>query len=513
MTVPKGKGKMGKKRRYLSLGLLVGLCFFIAAAAAKADEVFGAQEAEGQAQGTLHTYSLEDTVRAALKENSSVRQAQLQVEEAYARLVAQRGAAELRGFLRPAVRAGTFSRLDLAEKAVPDQDTRDAAAGDNAWEGAVQLGFTKAVPSGGRFSLELDWGLVQGLNSPVLGDESYTTALSSRMTWEQPLGRDPKTLEPWWSIQTAEDAYAKAKLAREAADREAILEVTELFFAAVKAQEDLDVALEILEAVQEQHRLVRERVSRGMGASLDLRTAEIELAAARYGVSQSRRRVDLTRQQLMNATGLSLSRMSRLVPPPPITWDAGLEATIAQVLEANTYLRALEIDLAAARRALRKAQQETWPEVNSSLSINEAGEWRVGVEASWYFWDGQEAAQRLEAAASELQRAAVALEAAAEAVRLEALSLYYEYLDCDERLQLAELEVARATELLEMTRRRYGLRMTTELEMMKALNELRSAKAEQAAAVYKRTAAAIQLFVKTNQLGRIFPNISWEQYD
>ena len=56
MTVPKGKGKMGKKRRYLSLGLLVGLCFFIAAAAAKADEVF--EEAEGQAQGTLHTYSL-----------------------------------------------------------------------------------------------------------------------------------------------------------------------------------------------------------------------------------------------------------------------------------------------------------------------------------------------------------------------------------------------------------------------------------------------------------------------
>ena len=40
-----------------------------------------------------------------------------------------------------------------------------------------------------------------------------------------------------------------------------------------------------------------------------------------------------------------------------------------------------------------------------------------------------------------------------------------------------------------------GLRMTTELEMMKALNELRAAKAEQAAALYSRSLAAIRLFI------------------
>ena len=200
------------------------------------------------------------------------------------------------------------------------------------------------------------------------------------------------------------------------------------------------MAVEILESMQEQNRLVRERVSRGMGGPLELRTAEIELAAAQYGVSNSRRRVDLARQQLMQATGLSLSRMTRLAPPPPITWDTALEATVAQALEARPDLKALKIDIDAARRAWRKAQQETWPEVNSSFSINEAGEWRVGVEASWYFWDGQEAAQRVQAAATRLQRTAAELEAAAEAARLDVVRLYYEYLDGDERLQLAELE-------------------------------------------------------------------------
>ena len=132
------------------------------------------------------------------------------------------------------------------------------------------------------------------------------------------------------------------------------------------------------------------------------------------------------------------------------------------------------------------------------------------MEAAWYFWDGQEAAERLEAAAVKLQRTAAELEAAAETARLDVLRLYYDYLDGDERLQLAELEVERAMEMLEMTRRRYGLRMTTELEMMKALNELRAAKAEQAAALYSRSLAAIRLFIHTDQVIRVFPNISWD---
>ncbi|NLY30706.1 MAG: TolC family protein [Firmicutes bacterium] len=510
MTVFKIREMRARAWLYGRLGLLIGVCLFAAAATAGVEMVSAAEEIEEQAKGALHTYSLEDTVIAALKQNSSVRQAEMDVDQAYARLLAERGRAELKGFLRPVLNAGSLSRLELADRAVSDDKLREQAAHDNAWEGGLRLGFHKAVASGGRFELELDWGVVQGLSSSTLGDETYTTQLTSRMTWEQPLGHDPKTMEPWWSIQAAEDAYAKARLARDAAARGVILRVTELFFEAVKAQEDLNVALEILESMQEQNRLVRERVSRGMGGPLDLRTAEIELAAAQYGVSQSRRRVDLTRQQLMQATGLSLSRMSRLVPPPPITWDAALEATTTKVLEASTDLKALEIDKDAARRAWRKAKQETQPEVNSSFSINESGEWRVGVEAAWYFWDGQEAAERLEAAAVKLQRTAAELEAAAETARLDVLRLYYDYLDGDERLQLAELEVERAMEMLEMTRRRYGLRMTTELEMMKALNELRAAKAEQAAALYSRSLAAIRLFIHTDQVIRVFPNISWD---
>ena len=78
------------------------------------------------------------------------------------------------------------------------------------------------------------------------------------------------------------------------------------------------------------------------------------------------------------------------------------------------------------------------------------------MEATWYLWDGEEwRAQRVEAAALRFQRAAE-LENMTEAARLDVLRLYYDYLDGDERVQLAELEVARAAELLEMTRRRYG---------------------------------------------------------
>ena len=511
MTFPKTRGTEAGRWPYGRLGLLIGLCLLIIAAAAGMELALASQEAQEQEKSVLRTYSLEDVVIAALKENTSLRQAEMGVEEAHARLLAELGTAELRGFFQPLLRAGSLKRLELADRAISDESLRNEAADDNAGEGGLRLGFTKAIASGGRFALELDWGAVQGMGSSVLGDETYTVALRSSMTWEQPLGRDPQTLEPWWTIQAAEDAYAKAKLARDAAGRQVILRTSELFVEAVKAQEDLDVALEILESVQEQNRLVQERVSRGMGGPLDLRTAELELAAAQHGVSHSRRRADLAKQQLMQATGLSLSRITRLVPPPPITWDSNSEAAVARALEASTDLKALKIDIDAARRAWRKAQQETWPQVNSSASIDETGAWRVGVEATWYFWDGEEGAQRVEAAALRFQRAAAELENMTEAARLDVLRLYYDYLDGDERVQLAELEVARAAELLEMTRRRYGLRMTTELEMMKALNELRAAKAEHSAAMYNRSLAAIRLFIHTDQVIRVFPNISWGQ--
>ena len=198
MIVLKTREIRAKKRLYGRLGLLIGLCLLVAAAAARVETVFASQEIEERSKGALYTYSLEDTVIAALKQNSSLRQAEMEVEQTYAMLLAQRGTAELQGFLQPVVRAGSLSRLELADRAVSDEKRRDEAAHDNAWEGGLKLGFSKAIPSGGRFLLELDWGVVQGLSSPTLGEEAYTTDLSSRMTWEQPLGRDPKTMEPWW---------------------------------------------------------------------------------------------------------------------------------------------------------------------------------------------------------------------------------------------------------------------------------------------------------------------------
>lgn len=511
MISPESKWKEDGKRRQGSLRLLACLAFFLLVVMACTQPILAQEEVVEKEAGVLHTYSLEEIVIAALKQNALLRQAELQEGQAYARLLAEKGATELQGFATPILGVGSLERLEWAERAI-DKPIRDDAADESAWEGGLRVGFRKPLPTGGLFSLGLDWGVVGGLdNTPRLGAEPYWADLHSEMTFRQPLRRDAKSLDPWWQILIAEDTYTKAKLAKDTARRNVLVMVTGMFFEAVKAQEQLDLALQTLESVQEHNRMVEGRVSRGLGGPLDLRTAEIEMATARHAVSQSRRQLDLARRQLSEATGLSLSGMTRLLPPPPITWDTTLDVATARALGNASELKAIEVDLDAARRAWRRAQGETKPKVDTSLSLNQDGAWRIGLEVTWSFWDGQAARQRAEAAALELQKLNTQLETMTEDMKLHIRREHYDYLTSDERVELAELRLARAEESLETTRRRYGLRMATELEMMNSLNQLREAKAEQAATSYDRTVAAIRLLAHTDQLIRVFPNMSWGQ--
>ena len=510
MFFPESRREKDEKKRCERLRLLGYLAFFLLAGVICTQSVVAQEEVIGKETGVLRTYSLEEIVLAALSQNPALRQAELQVSQAYARLLSERGATELQGFIGPILGIGSVDRLGWAEDALGDELWKEVS-GEHAWEGGLRMGFSKPLPTGGLFSLGLDWGVAGGLGSTEIGDEVYTGDLNGEMSWKQPLWRDAEMLDPWWGIQMADDTYAKAKLTRDSARRNAIVTVTGMFFEAVEAQEQLDVALQGLESIQEHNRMIRDRVSRGLGGPIDLRTAEIEVATAQHAVSQSRRRLDLARHRLSQATGLSLSGMTRLLPPPPITWDTTLDVAIARALNINPELEALEMDVNAARRAWRKAQKEAKPRFDTSLSVNQAGEWRIGLEVMWSFWDGQSSQQRAEAAALELQRTNAQLETMTEEAKLNIRREHYDYLATEERMELAELKIARAEELLETTRHRYGLRMTTELEMMNALNQLREAKAEQASASYARTVAAIRLLAHTDQLIRVFPNLTWGQ--
>ncbi|NMB47205.1 MAG: TolC family protein [Firmicutes bacterium] len=514
MVFPESKREKAEtKARHIGTVMLLCLTFLLVAGISGTQSVIAQEEVIGEPKGVLHTYSLEETVLAALKQNAALWQAELQVRQAQAAVLAEQGKAELQGFMTPIVGAGTLGRLEWAEKAIDDETIRKRAADQHAWEGGLRVGFSKPLSTGGLFSLGLNWGAAAGLGSTELGEKVYSTALISEITWNQPLWRNPTTLEPWWAIQTADDVYVKAKLTRDTITRDVIVAVTTMFFETVQANEQLDVALKALESMQEQRRMVEDRVSRGLGGSLDLRTAEIEMAAAQHAVSQSRRHLDLARRRLSQATGLSLSGMTRLAPPPPITWGTTLDVAITTALHNSIDLQRLEVDLNAARRAWLKAQEEKKPRFDTNWSLNQAGEWRVGLEVTWSFWDGHTAQQRLEAAALELQKVNTQLETITEEIKLNIRRAHYDYLASEEQVELADLKFTRAEELLETTRRRYGLRMTTELEMMNALNQVREAKAEQSSASYARTCAAIQLLACTDQLGRVFPNISWDEVE
>ncbi|NLK07969.1 MAG: TolC family protein [Firmicutes bacterium] len=474
--------------------------------------VFASNEPTNK-EDALCTYTLEDVVLAGLKENQLLRLAALDVNQASAKLEEKRGVAELQGLIEPIFGGGTLGRLNRAETALKASDEGrrlwETADHELAWESGVQLRFNKVVVSGGKFDLSLEWSGAGGVGDGMLADELYSADVTSEMTWTQPLFGEPALESPWWDIARAKDALNQTKLSRDSATQTAIIAITTLFFNVVEAQEKLDVALQAQEAILEQARVLESKVSRGMGGVLELRAMDIEVALARNAVSQNRRRLDLAKRELSLATGLNIGVMCRLLPPPPITYDGTLDSTVARALSDNAEIQAMTIDINAAQQAWKKAEQDSKPKFSTSVSINDAGAWRVGLDVGYSFWDGHAAKKRGEAAALELQKSMIRLENATENIKLDVRRRYYEYLDSEEKVELVNLRLMQAEELLEATRRRYGLRMATELEMMDVLNRLREAKAERAAAGHVRTLAAIQLLARTDQLIRIFPNLIW----
>ena len=186
-----------------------------------------------------------------------------------------------------------------------------------------------------------------------------------------------------------------------------------------------------------------------------------------------------------------------------------LDATIARALNDSAALKAQEIELNAARRSWKRPRQRPGQR-GYSVAVDQSGAWRIGVEVTGPFGMGMppnSVAKLPPRAAKGYYR----LETMTEDTKLAIRQEYYEYLTAEERVELAELHLARVEEMLDITRQRYGLRMATELEMMDSLNQLREAKAQQARATYHRTVAAIRLLARTDQLIRVFPNIGWGQ--
>ena len=226
-----------------------------------------------------------------------------------------------------------------------------------------------AAASGSRRKQNFIGLPIPGAGGGVVSNTSDSFGLSLNLSWELDL----------WGRLRAGQAAALADLQVAAADwRGARLslaaQTARLFFAALEAGRQVELALATVDNYQLSTEQIRSRYRRGLRSSLDLRLGRSNLAGAQAFLLQRRQQ----RDQLLRQLELLLGRYPAAaletgaeLPPVPAAVPAGLPADL---VARRPDLAAAERRLAAADRRLAEARSALYPRISLTASGGRSSE-------------------------------------------------------------------------------------------------------------------------------------------
>ena len=149
-----------------------------------------------------------------------------------------------------------------------------------------------------------------------------------------------------------------------------------------------------------------------------------------------------------------------------------------------------------AEESVRTAKAGDHPTVNAAATRSIAGEhpfgsdhassdtWAVGVSASWNIFDNGVTAAQVDAAKATLRKAEEALAAADEKIRLDVRTAYLNLRAAEQNIKTTETAVKQAEEDYHIARVRYNAGVGTNLEVMRASDNLTTARMNYSTALY-----------------------------
>lgn len=201
----------------------------------------------------------------------------------------------------------------------------------------------------------------------VDGNASYVRAYANGTTterWTASLGSTSYEVDLWGRVrslnqQALETFFATAE-AQRSVQISLVAEVANFYFQLRQVEEQIDLAKQTLEAVQESYRLNKATFDAGATDELDLRTAEGQVQVAKVNLVIYRRQLELTKDALALLLGQPIPQDL----PPPRSFNetnlvaevpGGLPSELMQrrpdILEAEHRLKAANANIGAARAA------------------------------------------------------------------------------------------------------------------------------------------------------------------
>jgi outer membrane protein len=354
-----------------------------------------------------------------------------------------------------------------------------------------------------QFVPDLGLGLSSGKSFGGSGEDSESGAsvsasLSSRLTLFDGLA----------NVAGLRQAHLQAEASGLDAERTrqtVVFQVISGYLAMIEASEQARVRAENLAAQEEQELSVRALVEEGERAIADLYQQQANVAAARLSVVETRRTLDLSRIDLVQALQLDPAGEYVFEIPPLPEEDAAapasdLSALIERAFARRSDLRAVTLQEDAAGASEQAARGGRWPSVSLSASYGSRysqdsdGAWldqfedqrsgSVGLSLSLPLFDRLATHQSIEQAQIQVTNAHLSLLDMRQEV---ALQVRRAVLDRDaawEQLRAAEAQAVAAEQALNATSERYAAGAATLYEVTLARADFVSATSARVRARY-----------------------------
>ena len=457
--------------------------------------------------------TLDEAVRTALKKNLDLRAAQLDVEEANARVQ------EAWGNLYPS--------LDLSGSYTRNVVTANPFAGSDATSLLGGGGQTEWLAFNERRRLN-DRSPITFREFQQRQQDSLAAAGISLGSGGNPFGVDNEFRGGLQLTQTlySKQAFASVKgsqqfkdVSRYARDRQVQMvtnEVMTSFYQALLAQERVRVLRERVERAEETLQEVSTRVERGVTPKAQRLGASVELSNARTQRIEARNTADLARDQLKRTIGLSPGQSIQLRGSLEEQREDGLQQVSLHTISMSKAVdQALknrpDLERARLNVELREIQTESsraafYPRVEAVANFNYAGRvpddrsrvvqdptnpfsfseeqrgffsddfWNpsfsVGLQVSWNLFSGFQRSARVEQAEIARRRAGTQRDRLRRAVTLEVRKAIRDLENARERIESQKANVRRASLNYDHVSQRVGEGAASQLELREASDQL-----------------------------------------
>ena len=235
----------------------------------------------------------------------------------------------------------------------------------------------------------------------------------------------------------------------------------------------------------------------GTVARTDVLASEVELANAQQNLTTARNNYEVAVATLNNVIGVPTDTMLEIndklrYTSYPLSLDDCTDYGLLYRADGAAAVYAVK----RAEAGVRAAKAGYQPTVNAAATRSIAGErpfkddhtssntWSAGVSASWNIFDNGVTAAQVDAAKATLRKAEEALAAADEKIRLDVRTAYLNLRAAEQNIKTTEKAVQQAEEDYNIARVRYNAGVATNLEVMRASDNLTTARMNYSTALY-----------------------------